>query len=152
MFDISLLSNVVNGRQGDKQSLSKQALALMDEYNALETINKEYGTDLTLAWGPAFKMTDDPDIPLPENLLLSLALSLSGEANRYKGQNATYMNSMMVLRDAKTSTYYVGIAGTNRPLSIWVVENFNVGSFAPWTFGSKKQKTGMMTRNMAHEP
>lgn len=53
-----------------------------------------------------------------------------------KRANDTYINSLYVALDNKSSTYYVGIGGTNAiSAANWVLEDFQVNDFVEWPYG-----------------
>jgi hypothetical protein len=52
----------------------------------IKLINKEYGTDMDLVWGPAFKMTSTVDLENPDDLPGDNLIQLAGVQN-YTGSS-----------------------------------------------------------------
>lgn len=137
MFEVSRISTLVNNNRWSVQDLSAAAYDRINVALGKVSASQQYPQvqgDLELVWGPAFKMTDEPDVPttVPSNTYLSMALQMSNYQEA--GMNATALNTMYVARDRATATYYVGIAGTNS-ISVpnWILEDFQVGALAtPW--------------------
>lgn len=140
MFDVSHISTLVNNNRWSVQDLSAAAYDRINAALAKVSASGQYPQvqgDLELVWGPAFKMSDEPDVPTESsNMYLSMALQMSNA--KEAGMNATALNTMYVARDPATATYYVGISGTNS-ISVpdWILEDFQVSALAtPWANAS----------------